>query len=308
MSKDDFRRLGHELIDWIADYFDSIEELPVLAAIEPGDLKAQLPSVPPTRGEPMEQIIADLDRLIVPALTHWSHPSFFAYFATSTSAPGIFGELLSAAFDNKAMLWRTSPASTELEEVTLDWLRQMMGLDKGMIGIIYDTASVSSMHAIAAAREGVEKRIREDGMSGRTDLPLLRVYVSEQAHSSIEKAVITLGLGQRGLRKIPVDSEFRMDARALAAAIEEDIRDGYLPFCIVATVGTTSTSSIDPIREIIPIGEKHAMWLHVDAAYAGSAAIVPELKSILDGCERADSIVVNPHKWLFTPFDLRSEE
>jgi aromatic-L-amino-acid/L-tryptophan decarboxylase len=304
MNKEDFRRFGHELIDWIADYFDRIDDLPVLAAIEPGDLKAQLPNAPPEQGEPMEQIIADVDRLIVPALTHWSHPSFFAYFATSTSAPGIFGELLTAAFDNKAMLWRTSPASTELEEVTLDWLRQMMGLDKGMIGIIYDTASVSSMHAIAAAREGVEKRIREDGMSGRTDLPLLRVYVSEQAHSSIEKAVITLGLGQRGLRKIPVDSEFRMDARALATAIEEDIRDGYLPFCIVATVGTTSTSSIDPIREIIPIGEKHAMWLHVDAAYAGSAAIVPELKSILDGCERADSIVVNPHKWLFTPFDL----
>ena len=304
MSEDDFRRLGHELIDWIADYFDSIEELPVLAAIEPGDLKKQLPSIAPTRGEPMEQIIADLDRLIVPALTHWSHPSFFAYFATSTSAPGIFGELLSAAFDNKAMLWRTSPASTELEEVTLDWLRQMMGLDKGMSGIIYDTASVSSLHAIAAAREGVEKRIREEGMSGRQDLPLLRVYVSEQAHSSIEKAVITLGLGQRGLRKIPTDSQFRMDARALADAINEDKRNGYLPFCIVATVGTTSTSSIDPIPEIIPIGEEHAMWLHVDAAYAGSAAIVPEYRHILAGCERADSLVVNPHKWLFTPFDL----
>jgi aromatic-L-amino-acid decarboxylase len=237
-------------------------------------------------------------------LTHWSHPSFFAYFATSTSGPGIFGELLSAAFDNKSMLWRTSPASTELEEVVLDWLRQMMGLDPGMIGIIYDTASVSSMHAIAAAREGVEQRIREEGMSGRPDLPLLRVYVSEQAHSSIEKAVITLGLGQRGLRKIPTDSEFRMDVDALADAINEDKRNGYLPFCIVATVGTTSTSSIDPVSKIIPIGEEHAMWLHVDAAYAGSAAVVPELRHILAGCERADSIVTNPHKWLFTPFDL----
>ena len=304
MNKEDFRRLGHELIDWIADYFDHIDDRPVLAAIEPGDLKSQLPSTPPVQGEPMEQIIADLDRLIAPALTHWSHPSFFAYFATSTSAPGIFGELLSAAFDNKAMLWRTSPASTELEEVVLDWLRQMMGLDAGMIGIIYDTASVSSLHAIAAAREGVEQRIREEGMSGRPDLPLLRVYVSEQAHSSIEKAVITLGLGQRGMRKIPTDGNFRMDAAALADAINEDKRNGYLPFCIVATVGTTSTSSIDPIAEIIPIGEEHAMWLHVDAAYAGSAAIVPELRHILAGCERADSIVTNPHKWLFTPFDL----
>ncbi len=304
MSKDEFRRFGHELIDWIADYFENIEDLPVLAQIEPGDLKAQLPAEPPQKGEPMEEILADVDKLIVPALTHWSHPSFFAYFATSTSAPGIFGELLSAAFDNKAMLWRTSPASTELEEVTLDWLRQMMGLDAGMTGIIYDTASVSSMHAIAAAREGVELHIREQGMSGRNDLPLLRVYASEQAHSSIEKAVITLGLGQRALRKIPVDSEFRMNAAALAAAVEEDKQNGIVPFCIVATVGTTSTSSIDPVSEIIPIGEKHMMWLHVDAAYAGSAAVVPEFRDILNGCERADSLAVNPHKWLFTPFDL----
>ncbi len=304
MKAEDFRRFGHELIDWIADYFENIDQRPVMPAMEPGDLKAQLPTDPPSHGEPMEQIIADVDRLIAPALTHWSHPSFFAYFATSTSGPGIFGELLSAAFDNKSMLWRTSPASTELEEVVLDWLRQMMGLDPGMIGIIYDTASVSSMHAIAAAREGVEQRIREEGMSGRPDLPLLRVYVSEQAHSSIEKAVITLGLGQRGLRKIPTDSEFRMDVDALAEAIKEDKRNGYLPFCIVATVGTTSTSSIDPVSKIIPIGEEHAMWLHVDAAYAGSAAVVPELRHILAGCERADSIVTNPHKWLFTPFDL----
>lgn len=304
MSREDFRRLGHELIDWIADYFDNIEQRPVLAAIEPGDLKAQLPPAPPARGEPMEKIIADLDRLIVPALTHWSHPSFFAYFATSTSAPGIFGELLSAAFDNKAMLWRTSPASTELEDVVLDWLRQMMGLDSGLTGIIYDTASVSSLHAIAAAREGVEQRIREEGMSGRPDLPLLRVYVSEHSHSSIEKAVITLGLGQRGVCKIPTDRKFRMDPRALVQAIDDDKRNGYLPCCIVATVGTTSTSSIDPVPEIVPIAEKHRLWLHVDAAYAGSAAIVPELRHILAGCERADSLVTNPHKWLFTPFDL----
>lgn len=304
MSKEEFRRFGHQLVDWVAEYLNHVEDLPVLAQIEPGDLKAQLPADPPAKGEAMEKIIADVDRLIVPALTHWNHPSFFAYFATSTSAPGIFGELLSAAFDNKAMLWRTSPASTELEEVTLDWLRQMMGLDAGMTGIIYDTASVSSMHAIAAAREGVELRIREEGMSGRKDLPLLRVYLSEQAHSSIEKGVITLGLGQRGIRKIPTDAEFRMDSKALAAAVEEDKQNGIVPFCVVATVGTTSTSSIDPVPEIVPICEQHRMWLHVDAAYAGSAAVVPELRHILKGCERADSLVVNPHKWLFTPFDL----
>jgi aromatic-L-amino-acid/L-tryptophan decarboxylase len=304
MNATEFRRFGHELIDWISDYFERIEEFPVLSQIEPGDLKAQLPTAAPAQGESMAAIIADVDRLIVPALTHWSHPSFFAYFATSTSAPGIFGELLSAAFDNKAMLWRTSPAATELEEVTLDWLRQMMGLDAGYEGIIYDTASVSSMHAIAAAREGVEQRIREEGMSGRPDLPLLRVYVSEHAHSSIEKAVITLGLGQRGLRKIPTDAAFRMDVAALKQAIAEDKAKGVVPFCVVATVGTTSTSSIDPVKEIVPIGEEHAMWLHVDAAYAGSAAVVPELRCLLDGCERADSVAVNPHKWLFTPFDL----
>jgi aromatic-L-amino-acid decarboxylase len=304
MSAADFRRFGHELVDWIANYFEHIEDLPVLAQIEPGDLKAQLPTSAPQTGESMAAILADVDRLIVPALTHWSHPSFFAYFATSTSAPGIFGELLSAAFDVKSMLWRTSPASTELEEVVLDWLRQMIGLDSGMSGIIYDTASVSSMHAIAAAREGVEMRIREEGMSGRKDLPLLRVYASDQAHSSIDKGVITLGLGQRALRKIPSDSEFRMDVNALRKAIQEDKRAGMLPFCIVATVGTTSTSSIDPVADIIPIGEEHAMWLHVDAAYGGSAAIVPEMRQVLDGCQRADSLVLNPHKWLFTPFDL----
>ncbi len=304
MSKEEFRRFGHELIDWISDYFDHIEELPVLAQIQPGDLKAHLPSAPPVKGEPMDQIIADVNSLVVPALTHWSHPSFFAYFATSTSAPGIFGELLSAAFDNKAMLWRTSPASTELEEVTLDWLRQMMGLDAGLSGIIYDTASVSSLHAIAAAREGVEMRIREEGMSGRPDLPLLRVYISEQSHSSIEKGIITLGLGQRSIRKIATDSKFSMDAGELSRAVAEDKRDGMIPFCVVATVGTTSTSSIDPVPAIVKICEEHSLWLHVDAAYAGSAAVVPELRYILDGCERADSLVVNPHKWLFTPFDL----
>ncbi len=304
MPTEEFRRFGHEIVDWIANYFEHIEDLPVLAQVEPGDLKAQLPSSPPEKGEPMEAILADIDRLIVPALTHWSHPSFFAYFATSTSAPGIFGELLSAAFDAKSILWRTSPASTELEEVVLDWLRQMIDLDAGMSGFIYDTASISSMHAIAAAREGVELRIREEGMSGRPDLPLLRVYASEQAHSSIDKGIITLGLGQRALRKIPTDSEFRMNPRALAEAIEEDKRNGILPFCVVATVGTTSTSSVDPVPAIAEICEQHALWLHVDAAYAGSAAIVPELRYALDGCERADSLVLNPHKWLFAPFDL----
>ncbi len=304
MSAEDFERFGHAVIDWINRYFANIEGRPVLAQIQPGELRAQLPTAPPAQGEAMEAILADVDRLIMPALTHWNHPSFFAYFATSTSAPGIFGELLSAAFDTKAMLWRTSPASTELEEVALDWLRQMMGLPAEFQGIIYDTASVSSMHAIAAARESLDLRIREDGMSGRADLPLLRVYASDQSHSSIEKALITLGMGQRSLRAIPSDAEFRMDAGVLARAIEEDRRNNILPCCVVATVGTTSTTSIDPVPAIADICERERIWLHVDAAYAGSAAIVPEMRHILDGCERADSFVTNPHKWLLTPFDL----
>lgn len=304
MSAEDFRRYGYELVDWINDYFAHIEERAVLAQVEPNELKTQLPAAPPAHGEPMEEILADVDRLIVPALTHWNHPSFFAYFATSASAPGIFGEMLSAAFDVKAMLWRTSPAAIELEEVALSWLRQMMGLSDEFDGIIYDTASVASMHAIAAAREVLDLNIREEGMSGRAELPLLRLYASEHAHSSIDKALIALGLGQRSLSKIPVDGEFRMDARALARAIEEDKQRGVLPFCVVATVGTTSTTSIDPVPAIADVCAQHNLWLHVDAAYAGSAAVVPELRGILEGSERADSLVVNPHKWLFTPFDL----
>jgi aromatic-L-amino-acid decarboxylase len=304
MSAEEFRRYGHEVVDWIAEYLAHPDRYPVLAQVQPGDLRSQLPPSPPRQGEPMAEILADVDRLVVPALTHWNHPAFFAYFATSSSAPGIFGELLSAAFDTKAMLWRTSPASTELEEVALDWLRQMMGLPPEFEGIIYDTASVASMHAIAAAREALDLRIREDGMSGRPDLPLLRLYASEQSHSSIEKALIALGHGQRSLVKVPTDSEFRMDASALARLIEEDRRRGALPFCAVATVGTTSTTSVDPVPDIAEICGRENLWLHVDAAYAGSAGIVPELRRAFEGCERADSFVTNPHKWLFTPFDL----
>jgi aromatic-L-amino-acid decarboxylase len=304
MSAEEFRRYGHEVVDFIAQYFSHTERHPVLAQVKPGQLRSQLPSSPPERGEPMGAILADFDRLVMPALTHWNHPSFFAYFATSASTPGILGEMLSAAFDAKAMLWRTSPASTELEEVALDWLRQMMGLPEDFGGVIYDTASVATMHAVAAAREALGLRVREDGMSGRPDLPLLRLYASEQAHSSVEKSLIALGLGQRSLRKIPADAEFRMDAAALKRAIEEDRAEGLLPFCVVATVGTTSTTSIDPVPDIADVCERERLWLHVDAAYAGSAAVVPEMRHILDGCGRADSLVTNPHKWLFTPFDL----
>jgi len=304
MSAADFRRVGYEIVDWISDYFENIENLPVLSQNAPNELKNALPKQAPETGEDFADIFADVEKLILPAVTNWNHPNFHGLFSTSTSSVGIFGEMLSAAFDMKAMLWRTSPASTELEEVVLDWLRQMMNLDEGLKGIIYDTASVSTLHAIAAAREGLNLRIREDGMSGRDDLPLLRIYTSEQSHSSVEKAVILLGLGQKSLVKIPTNERYEMDAAKLREAIEEDKQNGFLPFCVVATVGTTSTTSIDPIEEIIPVCKENAMWLHVDAAYAGSAAIVPELQSCLKGCERADSVVTNPHKWLFTPFDL----
>jgi len=304
MPKEDFRRFGHEVVDWIADYFERIETLPVLSQNLPGDLKKALPKSAPDKGEDFSSILADMDKLILPAVTNWNHPNFHGLFSTSASSVGIFGEMFTAAFDMKALLWRLSPASTELEEVVLDWLRQMMRLDSSFKGIIYDTASISTLHAIAAAREGLNMRIRQEGMSGRDDLPQLRVYASEHAHSSVEKAVILLGLGQSGLRKIPVNERFEMRADALRAAIEEDKANGVIPFCVVATVGTTSTASVDPVHEFIDVCEENLLWLHVDAAYAGSAAIVPELHLCLKGCERADSIVTNPHKWLFTPFDL----
>jgi aromatic-L-amino-acid decarboxylase len=304
MPKEDFRRFGHAIVDRIADYFEEMESLPVLSQIEPGSLHNALPESAPETGEDFGEVLKDVDKLIFPAVTHWNHPNFHGLFSTSTSSVGVFGEMFAAAFDMKAMLWRTAPASTELEDVVLDWLRQMMGLPDHFEGIIYDTASVSTMHAIAAARERAGLNVRELGMSGRTDLPLMRVYTSEHVHSSIDKACITLGLGTRSLRKIAVNERFEMIPEALAEAIEEDIEAGYVPICVIPTIGTTSSSSIDPVDAIADICEKYGVWLHVDTAYAGSAAILPEMQHYFKGCERADSIVTNPHKWLFTPFDL----
>src|SRR5262245_38597699 len=303
MRPDEFRGYGHRVVDWIADYLAHPERYPVLSQNQPGDVKNALPSKAPQAGETMEAMLADLDRVIVPGVTHWNHPGFFAYFAISGSAPGILGEMFSAAFNVNAMLWRTSPSATELEEVTIDWLRQMLGLSNQFGGVIYDTASISSLCAIAAAREAVEElNVREEGLVASNSR--LRLYCSEQAHSSIDKAAITLGIGQNGVRKVTTDAEFRMDPRSLATAIEEDRANGWRPFCVVATVGTTSTTSIDAVPQIAEICRGENLWLHVDAAYAGSAAVVPEMKWILDGCEHADSIVMNPHKWLFVPVDL----
>ncbi len=304
MPKEDFRKYGYEMIDFIAKYFENLEDFPVLSQNAPNDLKNALPLSTPKTGEDFSDIFADVEKLILPAVTHWNHPNFHGLFSTSTSSVGIFAEMLSATFDMKAMLWRTSPASTELEEIVLDWLRQMMNLPESFRGVIYDTASISTLHAVAMARERLNLDIRKRGMSGRTDLPLLRIYCSEQTHSSIDKAVILLGLGTDSIVKIPVNEKFEMKPDELSAAILADIALGYLPFCVVATVGTTSTTSVDDVEAIAEICQTHSLWLHVDAAYAGSAMIVPELQHHFRGAEKADSIVTNPHKWLFTPFDL----
>ncbi|HVP48091.1 MAG TPA: aminotransferase class V-fold PLP-dependent enzyme [Bryobacteraceae bacterium] len=299
MPPEEFRKIAHEVVDWMADYLASVERYPVLPRIKPGELVDALPPCGPEHGEAMSAILDDFRRQIVPAATHWNHPGFMAYFAISASGPGILGEMLSATLNMNGMLWKTSPAVVELEQVTLDWLRRWMGLAGPQFGIIFDTASTSSMHAIAAAREMVAPEVRSDGGGAG-----LVVYTSEQAHSSIEKGAIAIGIGQKNVRKIPVDAEYRMRPDELSAAIEHDRAAGLRPFCVAATVGTTSTTSIDPVEAIAPIAERHGLWLHVDAAYAGVAAIAPEFQYILRGCDRADSLVVNPHKWLFTPVDL----
>jgi len=283
----------------MADYLAHAERYPVLPRVQPGELIDALPRCGPERGEPMSAILEDFRSKIVPAATHWNHPGFMAYFATSASGPGILGEMLAATLNMNGMLWKTSPAVVELEQVTLEWLRRWMGLPDGLFGIIFDTASTSSMHAIAAAREMAAPEVRTDGAGAG-----LALYASEQAHSSIEKGAIAIGIGQKNVRKIPVDAEYLMRPDALAAAIEQDSAAGLRPFCIVATVGTTSTTSVDPVEAIADIAERHQLWLHVDAAYAGVAAIAPEFQHVLKGCERADSLVTNPHKWLFTPVDL----
>jgi aromatic-L-amino-acid decarboxylase len=304
MQPNEFRRHGHAVVDWIADYLENPEQWPVLPSVRPGDLRNSLPQSPPPRGESMDAVLEDFRRLIVPATTHWNHPAFMAYFANSSTGPGVLGEALTAALNVNAMLWRTSPAATELELLTLDWLRQMLGLPDKFLGIIGDTASSNTLYALAAAREmHPELRIRQDGMAGRSDMPKVFVYCSEEAHSSVDKALMTLGFGLSALRRIPTDDRLRMEASALDAAVENDRRAGAIPLAVVATVGTTSTTAIDPVSAIAKICERERMWLHVDASYGGTAAILPEMRYVLDGCDRADSLVVNPHKWLFTPMD-----
>jgi aromatic-L-amino-acid decarboxylase len=274
----DFRRDAAATVEWVARYLEGVRDLPVLARVGPGEVRAALPSAPPERAEPFEAVLEDLDRVLLPGITHWNHPRFFAYFAISGSEPGILAELLAAGLNVNAMLWRTSPAATELEEVALDWLRQLVGLPAGLHGHIEDTASISTLAALAAARH-----LRPGGM----------VLCSEHAHSSVDKAAQLLGLP---LRKVPVDAQFRLRPDGLVNALGDAA-------AVVATVGTTSTAAVDPVPAIADACEAAGVWLHVDAAYAGSAWVCPELRESQAGVDRADSLVVNPHKWLLVPMD-----
>jgi aromatic-L-amino-acid/L-tryptophan decarboxylase len=299
MSPEEFRAAGHQVVDWIADYLRDVREYPVLAQTTPGALISALPHSGPEHGEPMEAILADFRELILPGITHWNHPRFFAYFSVSGSGPGILGEMLAAALNVNHMLWKTSPAATELEQVTLGWLRQWLGLPEEFFGIIHDTASTSTMHAILAAREAAAPQARLTG-----EFPALVLYTSEHANSSVDKAALAVGVGLSHIRHIPCDDRFQMRPDALASQIEADLAAGLTPFCVVPTVGTTSTSSIDPVTAVGEIARRYKLWMHVDAAYAGPAAVLDEFRHILDGAAQADSLVVNPHKWLFTPVDL----
>jgi aromatic-L-amino-acid decarboxylase len=300
---DSFRSAGHALVDWIADYLEHPDRYPVLSRVAPGAIAASLPDRAPEDPEPFDRVMADFERVLVPGLTHWNHPGFLAYFPCCASPPGILGELLAAAINQQAMLWRTSPAATELEAVALAWLRQLVGLPEAFEGVIYDTASVATLHALAAARHAAAPQLRVTGMAD-SGAPRLRVYCSDQTHSSIEKAVIALGLGQESLTKIAVNDRFEMRADLLESAVRDDRRRNILPIAVVATVGTTSTTSIDPVPAIADLCAREGLWLHVDAAYGGVAAMLPSHAHVLAGADRADSVVINPHKWLFTPIDL----
>ena len=298
-----FRKQLHELADWIADFREHIETLRVAPNDKPGAIRAQLPKHPPEEGEPFEKILADVDRVIVPGMVHWSHPMFLGYFGWTTTAPGILGEVMSVPLNVNAMTWRTCPAATELETLVIEWLRQWLGLPDEFGGVVYDTASVGIMHALAVAREEAAPATRKLGLINR-DLPRFRIYTSDEAHSAAEKAAITLGIGEENVRRLPSDDQFRMDVSLLRQMIAQDRQQGFQPLAVIATVGTTSSASVDPVPEIAKICRENEMWLHIDGAYGGAFAMVPEYKWVSNGWEMADSIVINPHKTLFVPLDF----
>jgi aromatic-L-amino-acid decarboxylase len=299
MKNDDFRLAGHHFVDWIADYFENIEKLPVLSPLEPGDVKKNIPAAPPAKGEAMEGIFRDFERILMPGVTHWQHPGWFAYFPANNSPASVLGEFLTAGLGAQCMVWQTSPAAAELEEVVLDWLRQMTGLPEGFSGVIQDTASTATLCALLTSREratGFESN--EAGFRAP-----LTIYASEEAHSSVAKGVKIAGFGKKNLRRIPTDEGFAIIPEKLEEAMTKDRDAGFVPACVVATVGTTSSGAIDPLKAVGEICRRHGAWFHVDAAWAGTAALLPEKRWILDGVELADSFVFNPHKWMATNFD-----
>ena len=301
MNPEDFRRHAHELVDWMADYMAGVGDLPVTPAVAPGDIRRRLPAAPPEAGEPFARLFHDFRELILPGMTHWNHPGWFAYFPGNNSPPSVLGEMLTATMGAQCMSWVTSPAATELEQVVMDWLRQMVGLPDAFVGSIQDTASTATLVALLSARERASGGVT--GLQGMSGGPALTVYASREAHSSVDKGVKLAGYGLERLRRIPTDAAYAMDPAALEREIERDLAAGLRPACVVASIGTTSSTAVDPVPAVAAICRRHGVWLHVDAAYAGSAAIVPELRGRFEGWEDADSVVMNPHKWLFTNFD-----
>jgi aromatic-L-amino-acid decarboxylase len=304
MDPAEFRAAAHAVVDVMADYLETVESRAVFPPIEPGSLGPLFPADAPEAPETIEAILADYRRLIEPNATHWQHPGFLAYFATTASGPGILGEMLTAALGQNPMLWRTSPIGTELEGVVVRWLRQSLGLPDTFDGLLTDTASTSTLIALAAAREAAGTDAAARGLAGRADLgPGVRVYASAEAHSSVEKACMTLGLGRSSLVRIPTNERFELIPAVLSDAIRADRAAGLRPLAVVATIGTTSSTAVDPVAAIADICAREGLWLHVDAAYAGPVAMLPDRRGPFEGWERADSIVINPHKWLFTPLD-----
>jgi aromatic-L-amino-acid decarboxylase len=301
INLEEFRKYAHQLADWMADYYQDIETYPVKSNILPGEIFNSLPDLPPSEGESMDKILMDFQFGILPGITHWQHPNFFAYFTANTSYPSILAEMLTTAMASQCMIWETSPAAAELEEKVMNWLRSMIGLPSNLEGVIQDTASTATLVAILTAREKyTEYTVNEKGFTGNEKL---RVYCSTETHSSIEKAVKIAGLGRKNLVKIEVDETLAMRSDRLREAIENDLNQGFKPFCVVATLGTTGTLAIDPLHSIAQICEEFKLWLHIDAAFAGTALVLPENRWMTIGIEQADSFVFNPHKWMFTNFD-----
>ena len=302
MTPEEFRQQGHKLVDWVADFRANIAQHPVMAQVQPGDIKAQLPSTPPQQGESFEHILADMDRLIVPGLSHFQHPRFFGYFPANSMLASVLGDFLSTGLGALGLSWQSAPALTEVEEVMTDWLRQMIGLSEGWSGVIQDTASTTTMLALICARERSTNYGLARGGLQAEDKPLV-VYVSKYSHSSVDKAALLAGFGRANVRVIECDADFALNPEALERAIQQDLRDGRLPCAVVATTGTTTTTALDPIAPMARIAKQHNLWLHVDSALAGSAMILPECRWMWQGIEGADSIVINPHKWLGAAFD-----